>query len=405
MATLSERLLGSPAGSFTDLELNRAYAHDGTGLQALLSFLRMETKVRSPEKISIIYDHIVPANNSETANLQHELRDFSREAGFDFHDIGEGICHQVMSEGICMPGEVVVGADSHTCTLGAFGAFATGVGATDMAAIWATGETWFRVPETTGIILEGTLKGPAEPKDLALACVTKLGMDGATYRALEFTGDGAGRLEMEGRLTVCNMAIEAGAKAGLFYADDRTVSYLAEFGKDTGDLKQAPEDCTYADEIPIDLDDIVPVISAPHRVDNAVPVEKYEGIHLDQVFVGTCTNGRYEDLKRFADIVRGKKVAVRTIVVPASKRTLMKCIETGVLADIVAAGCSVGTPGCGPCLGAHMGTLGEGEVGLSTANRNFKNRMGVGAEYYLCSPSTAAASALKGEIASPEAGL
>lgn len=401
MATLSERLLGSPEGSFTDLELSRAYAHDGTGIQALLSFLRMQTKVRSPEKISIIYDHIVPANNTETANLQHELRVFSKDSGLCFHDIGEGICHQVMSEGVCMPGEVVVGADSHTCTLGAFGAFATGVGATDMAAIWATGETWFRVPETTGITLEGRLKGPAEPKDVALTYVTRLGMDGATYRALEFTGEGASSLEMEGRLTICNMAIEAGAKAGLFYSDDKTISCLAEFGKTAE--RQEPEDCTYADELFLDLDDIAPVISAPHRVDNAVPVDRYAGTPLDQVFVGTCTNGRYEDLKRFADIVRGKKVAVRTIVVPASKRTLLKCIETGVLSDIVAAGCSIGTPGCGPCLGAHMGVLGEGEVGLSTANRNFKNRMGVGAEYYLCSPSTAAASALKGKITDPEA--
>jgi len=401
MATISERLLGSPAGSFTDLELSRAYAHDGTGIQALLSFSQMQTKVRSPEKISIIYDHIAPANNSETANLQHELRDFSKETGMNFYEIGEGICHQVMSEGVCMPGEVVVGADSHTCTLGAFGAFATGVGATDMAAIWATGETWFRVPETTGITLEGRLKGRAEPKDVALTYVTRLGMDGATYRALEFIGDGAGSLEMDGRLTICNMAIEAGAKAGLFYSDDKTVSYLSEFGKTAE--RQETEDCTYAGELHLDLDDIVPVISAPHRVDNAAPVDKYEGTHLDQVFVGTCTNGRYEDLKRFADIVKGKKVAVRTVVVPASKRTLLKCIGTGVLSDIVDAGCSIGTPGCGPCLGAHMGVLGEGEVGLSTANRNFKNRMGVGAEYYLCSPSTAAASALKGEIADPEA--
>ena len=401
MATLAERLLGAPAGSFIDLELSRAYAHDGTGIQALLSFSQMQTKVRFPEKISIIYDHIAPANNSETANLQHELRDFSKESGLNFYEIGEGICHQVMSEGGCLPGEVIVGADSHTCTLGAFGAFATGVGATDMAAIWATGETWFKVPETTGITLEGRLKGRAEPKDIALTYVTRLGMDGATYRALEFIGDGAGSLEMEGRLTICNMAIDAGAKAGLFYSDDKTISYLAEFGKTA--RRQETEDCTYAGELHLDLDDIVPVISAPHRVDNAVPVDKYEGTPLDQVFVGTCTNGRYEDLKRFADIVRGKKVAVRTIVVPASKRTLQKCIETGILSDIVAAGCSIGTPGCGPCLGAHMGVLGEGEVGLSTANRNFKNRMGVGAEYYLCSPSTAAASALKGEIADPEA--
>lgn len=400
MPTLSERLLGSPAGTYVDLEPDRAYAHDGTGLQALLALRRMEAGVVSPEKVSIIYDHIAPANNSGTASLQRELREFSKSAGFSFHDIGEGVCHQVMAEGSCVPGEIVVGADSHTCTLGAFGAFATGVGATDMAAIWATGWTWFRVPGTTAIVLDGELRGAAEPKDLALFYVTRLGMDGATYRALEFTGEGASLVGIDGRLTLCNMAIEAGAKTGLFYSDDLTVEYLAGFGRKAE--IQVPEDCDYYSEVCFELGDIVPMISAPNRVDNAVPVDKYAGVPVDQVFVGTCTNGRFEDLKRFADIVRGRKVAVRTVVVPASKAVLEMCIRTGILADIVASGCTVGPPGCGPCLGAHMGVLGEGEVGLSTANRNFRNRMGVGAEYYLCSPSTAAESALKGEIACPE---
>jgi len=305
-----------------------------------------------------------------------------------------------MSEGVVLPGEVVVGADSHSCTPGAFGAFATGVGATDMAAIWLTGETWFRVPETINVHLSGAFTGAAEAKDLALTYVSRLGMDGATYCALEFTGDGTASLSMDDRLTLCNLAVETGAKAGMFYADGVTVEYLKALGQDV--QPQVAEPCGYVQELSLDLSDIVPVVAVPPRVDTVKPVQSLIGLPLDQVFVGTCTNGRYADLARFARIVRKKKVAVRTIVVPASRMVLEKAIHTGVLADIVEAGCTVGSPGCGPCLGAHMGVLGEGEVCLSTANRNFKNRMGVGGEIYLSSVATAAASALAGEITEPE---
>ena len=317
-----------------------------------------------------------------------------------FSDAGCGICHQVMSEGLVRPGMIVVGADSHTCTAGAFGAFATGVGATDMAAIWASGGTWFRVPETIAVNLSGNLSGAAEPKDVALTYVARLGMEGATYRALEFAGEGVRGISMDGRLTLCNMAVETGAKAGIFYADDLTLSYLADYGVKAS--PQVPEECRYERTLDIDLDDIVPLVAVPHRVDTVREAEEIAGTRLDQVFVGTCTNGRYEDLERFARIVRGKKAAVRTLVFPASRAVLSRAIETGILADIVDAGCVVGPPGCGPCLGAHAGVLGEGEVCLSTANRNFKNRMGVGGEIYLSSVATAAASALAGEIAVPE---
>ncbi len=401
MSTLSERILGAPAGSFVDRAVNRAFVHDGTGVLTLEAWRRMEReRLACPERLSMLFDHITPANNSTTAALQAELRTFAAEQGLHFSDIGGGICHQLMSEGIVCPGEVVVGADSHSCTLGAFGAFATGVGATDMAAIWASGSTWFRVPETIAIHLEGQLRGAAEAKDIALDYVRRLGMDGGTYQALEFLGEGAGSLSMENRLTITNMAVETGAKTGLFYADAVTAYYLGEYGIRT--LPQAVGEGRYARELTLDLDDLVPIIAAPHRVDKGAPVTEFEGVEIDQVFVGTCTNGRYEDLARFAGIVAGKKVAVRTIVVPASRSVLLKAAETGVLSTLIEAGCTVGPPGCGPCLGAHMGVLGEGEVGLSTANRNFRNRMGVGAEYYLCSPSTAAASALRGAIASPE---
>jgi methanogen homoaconitase large subunit len=401
MGTLSERILGGNAGEYVDCSVDRAYVHDGTGVLTLEALKNMGGKgIQDAAHLYVLFDHIVPANNSTTAILQHELREFACSSFLQFSDIGGGICHQVMSEGIVLPGEVVVGADSHTCTLGAFGAFATGVGATDMAAIWMTGETWFRVPESIGINLSGTFSGASEAKDLALTYVGKLGMDGATYRALEFIGEGSTALPMDDRLTLCNLAVETGAKAGMFYADEITVQYLAGAGHEV--RQQEPEPCRYQQELDFDLSDIVPVIAVPPRVDTIQPVSDLAGLPLDQVFVGTCTNGRYSDLARFARIVKGRKVAVRTIVVPASRAVLQDAIRAGVLADLVEAGCTIGTPGCGPCLGAHMGVIGEGEVCLSTANRNFRNRMGTGGEIYLSSVATAASSALEGEITPPE---
>jgi methanogen homoaconitase large subunit len=401
MGTLSERILHGTAGEYVDRAVDRAYVHDGTGVLTLEAWKSMgEQRIQDAAHLYVLFDHIAPANNSTTATLQHELREFACSSFLHFSDIGGGICHQIMSEGIVLPGEVVVGADSHSCTLGAFGAFATGVGATDMAAIWMTGETWFRVPETIGMHLSGILTGSAEAKDLALTYVSRLGMDGAGYQALEFIGEGAAVLPMDDRLTICNLAVETGAKTGMFYADDVTVQYLAKAGHAV--KSQEPEPCRYIREIDFDLSDIVPVIAVPPRVDTIKPVHDLAGLPLDQVFVGTCTNGRYADLARFARIVKGRNVAIRTIVVPASRAVLQEAIRTGVFADLVEAGCTIGTPGCGPCLGAHMGVLGEGEVCLSTANRNFKNRMGVGGEIYLSSVATAAASALEGEITEPE---
>jgi methanogen homoaconitase large subunit len=400
MSTLSERILGAPAGDYVDRKVDRAYVHDGTGVLTLETWKQMGALLSDLPELYVLFDHIVPANNSTTATLQHELREFACGSGMHFSDIGGGICHQLMSEGIVLPGEIVVGADSHSCTPGAFGAFATGVGATDMAGIWLTGETWFRVPDSIGIRISGSLQGGAEAKDLALSYVSALGMDGGTYAALEFIGDGVPFLSMDDRLTLCNLSVETGAKTGMFYADDLTVRYLAAAGQQAA--PQVPEPCTYLRELEFDLADIVPLVAVSPRVDTVKPVRDLAGVCLDQVFIGTCTNGRYSDLARLAKIVRGKKVAVRTIVVPASRAVLAEAARTGVLADIIGAGCTLGTPGCGPCLGAHMGVLGEGEVCLSTANRNFKNRMGVGGEIYLSSVATAAASALTGEITEPE---
>jgi methanogen homoaconitase large subunit len=402
MSTLSERILGAAAGEYVDRKVDRAYVCDGTGMLTLETWKQMGAERLSDlPQLYVIFDHIAPANNSTTATLQHELREFACGSFLHFSDIGGGICHQLMSEGVVLPGEVVVGADSHSCTPGAFGAFATGVGATDMAAIWLNGETWFRVPDSISIHLSGSLRGGVEAKDLALSYVSTLGMDGGTYCALEFTGDGTKTLPMDDRLTLCNLSVETGAKTGMFYADDVTVQYLAGAGQKVS--PQVPEPCTYSRELEFDLADIVPLVAIPDRVDTVKPVQDLAGLTLDQVFIGTCTNGRYSDLARAAKIVKGNKVAVRTIVVPASRAVLAEAIRTGVLADLVGAGCTIGTPGCGPCLGAHMGVLGEGEICLSTANRNFKNRMGVGGEIYLSSVATAATSALAGEITEPEA--
>jgi methanogen homoaconitase large subunit len=360
----------------------------------------MGSFLADPRTISIIFDHIVPANNSTTAELHADLRKFAAEHGIRFSDCGGAICHQFMAEGLVVPGEVVVGADSHTCTLGAFGAFATGVGATDLAAVWSSGETWLRVPETIRICIDGSYSNAAEAKDIALTYVAKLGMDGGSYMALEFVGGAMPHFSMDDRLTLCNLAVETGAKAGLCYADRTTCEYLRGYGRPSGE--QCPESADYASETTIDLADVVPVVAIPPRVDTIKPVGECEGIALDQVFVGTCTNGRASDIARFARAVKGRKVAVRTIVVPASRRVYLEALAAGHIADIITAGCMVAPPGCGPCLGVHSGVLGEGEVCLSTANRNFKNRMGIGGEIYLASVGTAAASAIRGEITSPE---
>jgi len=403
MPTLTERILGAPAGEYVDRPVDKAFAHDGTGVLTLEAWKKMKVAhLAHPERIYLIFDHIAPAHTSVSATLQHELRDFAQSHCIHFSDVGGGICHQFMAEGEVLPGEVVVGADSHTSTLGAFGAFATGVGATDMAAIWMTGSTWFRVPGSIAIRLSGRLEPPAEAKDLALTYTGVLGMDGAAFMALEFIGEGTSSLSIDDRLTVCNLSVETGAKNGIFYADELTRRYLAGFGKSV-EIQHA-ETPGYVDKFEIDLGNIGPVVAVPPRVDNIRPVSELGGLQIDQVFIGTCTNGRYEDLARLAGILKGKKVAVRTIVVPASRSVLQKAIASGILADLVTAGCVIAPPGCGPCLGAHMGVLGEKEICVSTANRNFVNRMGVGGEVYLTSVATAAASALHGELTAPEAG-
>jgi methanogen homoaconitase large subunit len=308
----------------------------------------------------------------------------------------------MVEHGLALPGTVVVGADSHSCTYGALGAFATGVGATDIAEVFATGALWFKVPETLKIVINGKLQAYVSAKDVILKIGGMIGADGASYKALEVYGTTTADLSMEGRLSISNMAIEVGAKAGIIPPDRKTFEYLEQIQPQLSYTPcYADEGAAYADELHLPVDDLGPQIACPHEVDNVKDVEDVTGTPIDQVFIGSCTNGRFEDLKDAATILRGETVAVRTIVVPASKNVLLSCIRNGILESLIEAGATVCSPGCGPCLGAHNGVLGRGEVCLSTSNRNFKGRMGADGLIYLASPATAAATAIAGEIADP----
>ena len=410
MATISEKIFSrasnsdAHAGDFVIGNVDCAMAHDGTSVLAVKAFREMEVpKVWDPARIVIPFDHIVPASTDVSANLQHDIRQWVRQQGIsNMYDVGEGICHQVLPEqGFALPGKLIVGADSHSCTYGAFGAFGTGVGATDMAEIFASGKLWFRVPQTMRITVEGKLGNQVSAKDLTLSVIKHIGADGATYKAMEYYGSAIEDLSISGRMTLCNMAIEMGGKAGIVPPDEKTDEFLKGRAVDTYTPVYADEDAKYCEEINIDVDDLAPQVAKPHSVDNVCDVDEVAGTAIDQVFIGSCTNGRLEDLEAAARILKGRSVAVRTIVIPASRRVLLEGIEKGYISTLIEAGATLGPPGCGPCLGAHLGVLAEGEVCVSTSNRNFKGRMGRGGLLYLASPETAAASALKGEIADP----
>jgi len=409
--TISEKILSNASGKparandFVLARVHAAMAHDGTSVLAVRAFEAMgATSVWDPNRIAIVFDHIAPASTETAATLQNTIRVWTRRQRIaSFFDVGEGICHQLMVEhGLAPPGTLVVGADSHSCTYGALGAFATGVGATDIAEVFATGTLWFKVPETLKIILSGKLQAHVSAKDVILKIVGTIGADGASYKALEVYGTTTADLSIEGRLTISNMAIEVGAKAGIFPPDQKTFEYLERIQPQLSYTPcYADEGASYADELHVTVGELGPQIACPHEVDNVKDVEDVAGIPIDQVFIGSCTNGRVEDLKEAAAIIRGETVAVRTIVVPASKDVLLTCMRTGILESLIEAGATVCSPGCGPCLGAHNGVLGRGETCLSTSNRNFKGRMGADGLVYLASPATAAATALVGEIADP----
>lgn len=376
----------------------------------------LEPKVFDSNRIAIIFDHRVPAESRKTASNQKKLRDFVRRQGISkFHDIrGDkgGICHQILPQyGYVHPGFLVVGTDSHTTSHGALGAFAFGIGATEMASVWTLGRALnVEVPPTIKVNVNGSLGKYVQPKDLILHLIGKISSQGANFRVLEFHGETIGSMSTSGRLTICNMSAEAGATSGIVPPDEETERYLREeacFMDELNLIKPDP-DAEYIDVIEIDASKLVPQIARPHTVDNVCPVGEAEGIEIDQIVIGSCTNGRLDDLKTAADILRGEKVAesTRMIVFPASAKIWKQAMEAGYLGDLMTAGAVIMNPGCGACLGVHQGALGDDERALATTNRNFKGRMGnPDAEIYLSSAATAAASAITGKITDPRKGV
>jgi 3-isopropylmalate/(R)-2-methylmalate dehydratase large subunit len=360
-------------------------------------------------KVALVADHFVPAKDAQSAKLVKLMKDFAVEQDVEhFFDVGRGgIEHVVLpEEGLVAPGELIVGGDSHTCTYGAFGAFATGMGSTDIAAAFALGEVWLKVPGSIKLVYSGTPGPMVYAKDIMLRTVGELGIDGATYRAIEYHGTAVYELSITGRITMANMAIEAGAKNGIFHADHKTIAYVEERTDRPFIIEKSDPDAVYERVIAIDVADLEPQVACPHTPDNVHPISEVtrEDLAVDQVFIGSCTNGYIEDLRIVAKALEGKQVApnLRVIVNPGSQKVWMQAADEGILTTLAAAGCAVNTPGCGACFGGHMGTLGDGERAISTTNRNYVGRMGSPkAEIYLASPATCAASALTGRITDP----
>jgi len=394
------------AGQIVTVRPDKLLTHDNTSAIAQTFRKIGVSRVADPAMNVIILDHVVPAANETYAQSHKETREFVREQGITaFYDIGEGICHQVLPEhGHALPGMLIVGSDSHTPMHGALGAFATGIGRTEAAAVMATGEIWLRVPESMRLVVEGVMPERVSAKDLVLRIIGDIGADGADYKSVEFAGPAIEAMSVGGRMVLCNMAAEMGAKNAYVAPDDTTRAWLA--GRTTQTYREIyPDpDASYAQVLYYDVSTLVPQVAKPHRVDNVVPVTEVAGLPIDQALIGTCTNGRLEDLQAAADILRGRRIApwVRLLVLPASREILLAAIQAGLITDLVAAGATLLNPGCGPCLGAHEGCMAPGERTISTANRNFKGRMGSrDAEIYLASPATVAASALKGAITDP----
>lgn len=363
-------------------------------------------KIWDPSKVVVVFDHHAPPTMVEAAEDHSMLREFSREHSIkNLYDVGEGICHQVVPErGFALPGRLIVGADSHTCTYGAFGCFATGIGSTDMVAVFATGKLWFRVPESMKINVNGKLPSRVMSKDLILHIIGDVGADGATYRSVEFVGAGVHRLSMASRMTMCNMAVEMGAKAGIVPADEVTLKWLKGRTRGKFTAVHSDEDASHVEELSYEVTKLEPQVARPHSVDNVCTVREVEGVKFDQAFLGSCTNGRLEDLIEAAKILDGKKVdkRVRMIIAPASREVYEDALKQGIVKIFVDAGAIFESPSCAACMGGHVGILGPGEICISSSNRNFRGRQGSpDAKIYLASPATVAASALKGEITDP----
>ena len=393
-------------GELTVAPVDVTMVQDGTGPLTVQELEKMDmVKVKNPDKTILFIDHAAPSPRKELSNAHMMLREFAKKTGAQLSEVGQGVCHQILVEKYVNPGNLVIGADSHTCTSGALGAFATGMGSTDLAMGFALGKTWFRIPETFKFILRGKLPEGVYSKDIILYIIGMIGADGATYKAMEFEGEVIDNLSQEARFTITNMAIEAGGKTGIIPTDKTTKEYLKSRGRGNQyrEIKADP-DAVYEKVFEIDVSEIEPMVSFPHTVDNTKKISEAKGVKINQVYIGTCTNGRLEDLHIAANILKGKEVAsgLRLIVVPASREVYLKAIADGTLETLAEAGASILAPGCGPCVGVHEGVLGDGERVLSTQNRNFKGRMGNPNGFiYLSSPATAAASAIKGEITDP----
>jgi len=412
MGTLTEEIFSHKLGRAVKqgetviVDVDRVMSHDTTTPLAIQAFRKLTHqsggRVFNPHRSHIVFDHIVPAATIAAATLQRDIRAFAHEQ--DISILQEGICHQVMPErGYVIPGDIIVGADSHTCTYGALGAFATGMGSTDIGVAYATGRAWFRVPQTINVCLAGTLPSGVYTKDVTLEMVRRVGVDGANYRTIEYTGTLVEQMPVSERFTLCNMAIEMGGKAGLV-APDATVQTWLRGRTDRDYPLLRPRDPYYERVVEIDVSHLPPLIACPPDVNNVVPVEEVEQVKIDQVFLGTCTNGRLDDLAIAASILRGKVIhpQIRMVVVPASREVYLEAMRLGYLGTFVQAGASVGTPGCGPCIGRHYGVLAPGERALTTMNRNFTGRMGdPSAEIYLGRPATVAATALTGHMTDP----
>ena len=397
------------AGDLIEAKLDLVLGNDVTTPVAIDVFEKAGfTRVFDKDRIAIVLDHYTPCKDIKSAQLCKTARDFARKHAIThFYDVGQvGIEHALLPEkGIVGPGEMIIGADSHTCTYGALGAFSTGVGSTDMAAGMAAGENWFKVPSAIKVVLTGKLRPWVSGKDVILHLIGMIGVDGALYRSLEFTGEGVSELSMDDRFTIANMAIEAGAKNGIFPVDEKTIEYITGRVNRPYNVYEADPDAEYERVVEIDLSALESTVALPHLPSNTKTVREVAGMYIDQVVIGSCTNGRISDLRIAAQILKGRKVAegVRCIVIPATQDIYMQCLTEGLTQTFIEAGCAVSTPTCGPCLGGHMGCMCEGERAVTTTNRNFVGRMGhVKSEVVLASPAVAAASAVKGCIASPE---
>ena len=396
------------AGDLIEAKLDLVLGNDVTTPVAVDVFDKAGfTRVFDKDKIAIVLDHYTPCKDIKSAQLCKTARDFAQRFNIShFFDVGTvGIEHALLPEkGIVGPGDCIIGADSHTCTYGALGAFSTGVGSTDMAAGMAAGENWFKVPSAIKVVLKGKLQPWVSGKDVVLHLIGLIGVDGALYKSLEFTGEGVHELSMDDRFTIANMAIEAGGKNGIFPVDDKTIKYITGRLERSYKVYEVDEDAEYEREVVIDLNELKPTVSLPHLPSNTKTVDEVAGMPIDQVVIGSCTNGRISDMRIAAGILKGRKVAdgVRCIVIPATQDVYLQCIKEGLTEIFIAAGCAVSTPTCGPCLGGHMGCMCEGERAVATTNRNFVGRMGhVKSEVILASPAVAAASAVRGCVASP----